>query len=105
MTDFHRVASTRDLAPGEMMAVNAEGEALALYRVGDTYYATSDICTHRRARLSDGFLEGTTIQCPLHFGKFDVVTGHPVNLPCKIPVETFATRVEGDDVLVEVRAR
>lgn len=104
MSEYQQVARASDLAPGEMQRVTAGGQDIALYRVGDAFYATSDICTHRRARLSDGFLEGTIVQCPLHFGKFDIVTGEPTNLPCKIPVETFRTRVDGDDVFVEVPA-
>lgn len=96
------VALAADLAPGTMMHVEVDGRAIALYHVDGRFYATDDICTHRRARLSDGYLEGTVVQCPLHFGKFDIVTGHPLNPPCKIPVETYAVTLDGDQLLIEV---
>jgi nitrite reductase/ring-hydroxylating ferredoxin subunit len=98
----HAVAAVADVLPGTMMHVEVEGRQLALYNIDGDYYATDDICTHRKARLSDGYLDGRVVQCPLHFGKFDVITGQPLNPPCKIPVETYAVYVDNEKLLVDV---
>jgi nitrite reductase/ring-hydroxylating ferredoxin subunit len=98
------IARAGELAPGTMIGVDVDGRRIAVYNVEGTYYATDDICTHRRARLSDGYLEGRTVQCPLHFGMFDVVTGHPLNPPCKIPVQTYRVTHDGDELFVEIPA-
>ena len=37
----------------------------------DRYFATDGLCTHGRAHLSGGFVDGTTIECPKHNGRFD----------------------------------
>jgi naphthalene 1,2-dioxygenase system ferredoxin subunit len=98
----HAVADAGDLPPGTMMHVEVDGRMIAVYNYDGDFYATDDICTHRRARLSDGYLEGRVVQCPLHFGKFDIVTGQPLNPPCKIAVETFAVRRENQRLLLEL---
>jgi len=75
---------------------------IAVYNCDGDFYATDDVCTHRRARLSDGFLEGRTVQCPLHFGKFDVATGEPQNPPCTQPLTTYPVILDIERLLVEI---
>lgn len=100
----HTVAGGAGLAPGAMQRVVAGAHAICLYNVDGTFYATDDLCTHRRARLSDGYLDGRVVQCPLHFGKFDVITGQPLNKPCTISLAVYRVERVGDDVLVDVPA-
>jgi naphthalene 1,2-dioxygenase system ferredoxin subunit len=99
---FERVASMDAVPPGKVVPVAVRGRRLALYNVGGTLYATEDRCTHAEAQLSDGFLEGEEIECPLHQGRFHVPSGRALCLPATEDVATFRVRVEGDDVLVEV---
>jgi naphthalene 1,2-dioxygenase system ferredoxin subunit len=99
---IYSVADAADLPPGTMMHVELDGRMIALYNYDGDFYATDDICTHRRARLSDGYLEGRTIQCPLHFGKFDIITGEPQNPPCKVPVATYPVILDIERLLVDV---
>ncbi len=73
---------------------------LALFNCDGTYYAVDDTCTHAEASLSEGFLQGCEIECPLHGGRFDVRTGKATWSPAFVPVATYAVRVEGSDVLV-----
>jgi nitrite reductase/ring-hydroxylating ferredoxin subunit len=98
----HTVAHVADIEPGTMLHVDVAGRAIALYNVDGAFYATGDICTHRRARLSDGYLDGTVVQCPLHFGKFDITNGLPLNPPCKVPIETYRVTRDGDLLLLDL---
>jgi nitrite reductase/ring-hydroxylating ferredoxin subunit len=102
---IYAVADVADVAPGTMLHVEVEGHQICLYNIDGDYYATADICTHRRARLSDGYLDGHVVQCPLHFGKFDVTTGRPLNPPCKIPVDTYAVSFDNQRLLVDLPRR
>lgn len=70
------------------------GKAIALYLVENQYFATSDICTHGAANLSDGELNGDVIECPLHQGMFNVRTGEAVGMPCTIAVATYPVKLE-----------
>jgi nitrite reductase/ring-hydroxylating ferredoxin subunit len=66
------------------------------------YYAFDDTCTHRGCLLSQGELEGTRVICPCHAGLFDVATGEVLAGPPPEPVETFAVRLLGEDVEIEL---
>jgi naphthalene 1,2-dioxygenase system ferredoxin subunit len=98
------VAAVADVPPGSMLRVEVDGRAIVVYNVDGAFYATDDLCTHRRARLSDGFLEGRTVQCPLHFGRFDVVTGQPLNPPCTLALATYAVTREDGRLLLDAAA-
>ncbi len=53
-----------------------DGKLYALYRTeDDRYFATDGLCTHEQVDLSDGFVSGTIIECPMHNGRFDFTTG------------------------------
>jgi nitrite reductase/ring-hydroxylating ferredoxin subunit len=76
---------------------------IAVYRIEGKYYATSDECTHGMASLSrEGMLEGYTIECSWHGGKFDVRTGAVLGPPCTESLKVFPVIVEGDEVYVQV---
>jgi naphthalene 1,2-dioxygenase ferredoxin component len=93
-------AAEIDVREGDVIAVNVRGHDIALYRVDGEVYATANLCTHGHARLCDGFLEGTEIECPLHQGRFDVRTGAPVLEPVTESVRTFPVRIEDGQVLL-----
>ena len=105
MTDSEwiRVASTTELAEaGGLLGRLICGVPLAVYEVSGVCFVTLDRCTHARARLSEGYLEGFLIECPLHQGLFDIRTGEAKGLPCTEPLRTFEVRREGEDLLVSL---
>jgi nitrite reductase/ring-hydroxylating ferredoxin subunit len=99
---WKKVATRQQITPGDTRCVRVGDEMIALYNVDDTFYATDDTCTHAQASLSDGWLDGVEITCPLHGAVFDVTTGKVLTLPATKAVRTFPVRVEGDDIYVEV---
>lgn len=96
-----KVCSVEDLPPGEMMAVESDSlPPVALYNVDGEFFATSNVCTHAVAMLTDGYLEGDEIECPMHGGMFNVRTGAPTHFPCVEALKTFAVEVRGDEVFI-----
>lgn len=96
-----RVAAADALAPGEMMGLDVEGLELALYRLADGSWRASDnVCTHGAARLTDGWLEGAIVECPLHGGRFDLGTGAALGAPAEEDLAVYPVRVEGGAVEV-----
>ncbi len=91
-TDWIRIASTFDVAPGEARAIDIMGLNLALYHVEDAWFCTDNICTHALALLTDGWLEGYIIECPLHGGQFDIRTGKGLGAPIDADLKTFPVR-------------
>jgi 3-phenylpropionate/trans-cinnamate dioxygenase ferredoxin subunit len=95
------VANAADLAPGAIKRVEVDGRGIALFNVDGTFYAVNDSCTHMRARLSDGYVvEGGIVECPLHFGKFDIRTGKAMSAPCTVAVRIYPVARDGDLISV-----
>jgi nitrite reductase/ring-hydroxylating ferredoxin subunit len=97
------VARLSDLTPDYPAACSVEGHRIALYLVDGAVYATSNICTHQFALLSDGYQEDGVIECPLHQGRFDVRTGKALCAPLTIDLATYEVDVRGDEVWVCVQ--
>jgi nitrite reductase/ring-hydroxylating ferredoxin subunit len=63
------------LSEGEPLGVKLGEQCVALYKVNEEIFATDNVCSHAFAFLSDGFLDGYVIECPLHGAMFDVRNG------------------------------
>ena len=99
---WYRLAAVDDVAEGEVVSTGAGEVPIALYRIDGVLYATSEICTHAFARLSEGYLDGDCIECPIHQALFHVPTGGVRAPPATEPLRTFVVRVEGGSVFVEL---
>ena len=93
-------AAVDDLPADDVKGFQLQGLEVALYRVGDEVFATSDICTHAQARLCEGFLEGHEIECPLHQGRFDIRNGKALCAPLTDDLRTYPVKIEGGRVFV-----
>lgn len=102
MGGWQRVARLAELRDGCLHALTIDDVALALYRAGAAVHAVSDICTHEYVRLSEGTLDGTVVECPLHHARFDVTTGRCLARPADADLATYPVRIEDGDVLVKL---
>ena len=103
MSDNWIDAAARDDVPeGDVVGIKVDGKEIALYEVEGEIYATDNICTHGHARMSDGFLEGHEIECPLHQGKFDVCTGKALCAPLTENIRTYPVRIENLRVMLKL---
>ena len=99
---WHHVADVADLAEREVIGREAGGRRIALYRLDDGYFATSDLCTHGNALLSGGEVVEGHIECPAHFGLFDIRSGKAGGAPVIRDLRTFPVRVADGRIEVEV---
>ncbi|HXK33201.1 MAG TPA: Rieske 2Fe-2S domain-containing protein [Dehalococcoidia bacterium] len=81
MSEFRTVASVSELPPGQMRRVIVDGKRVVLANAEGQICALADECGHQKAALSKGKLDGSTIECPLHFARFDARTGKVVSGP------------------------
>ena len=93
------LASTTDIAPGNMVGVTKDGKSILIANVDGTYYAISNICTHRGCEVSGGTLTGDRVQCPCHGSTFDVKTGAVVRGPAQRPEPSYRLRIEGEKII------
>jgi nitrite reductase/ring-hydroxylating ferredoxin subunit len=96
--------NTTELADGESRTVPAAPH-IAVYRVGDDFYATQDSCSHEEWSLGEeGALEGYEILCSLHMARFDVRDGRALCLPALNGLKTYPVTVTNGRVLVDIDA-
>jgi naphthalene 1,2-dioxygenase system ferredoxin subunit len=96
-TGWLRVAARGDLAAGEVIGVEVGGRSVAIYDSDGQLFATDNICTHAYACLSDGWLDGAAIECPLHAARFDIRTGQVLDPPATEDLKTYPVReVDGE---------
>ena len=87
---------------GEVVGGTAGDEQIAIYNIDGQFYATDNVCTHAFALLSEGYLDGDKIECPLHAGKFEVTTGKGMGPPITCDIKTYPVRVSHEGVLIDM---
>ena len=97
---WRRVAALSQLSDDAALPVRLDDVPIALYRMDGHVYAIDDVCTHEFAMLSQGFIEGGAIECPLHQARFDIATGRCLAPPATTDLRRYAVRIEGDDIYV-----
>jgi 3-phenylpropionate/trans-cinnamate dioxygenase ferredoxin component len=101
-TEFVRACPLADVPEGAPTRVVLGGTPIALVRTQGEVYAIKDVCSHADIPLSEGEVEGTTIECWLHGSCFDLTTGKPTGLPATRPVPVYPTKIDGGDVYVRL---
>ncbi|TDR94601.1 Rieske (2Fe-2S) protein [Enterovirga rhinocerotis] len=99
---WHHIADITDLAEKPVIGRECAGRWIAVYRLDDGYFATQDLCTHSFARLSNGEIVDGHIECPAHFGLFDIRTGKAAGSPVSCDLDTYPIRVVEDRIEVEI---
>jgi nitrite reductase/ring-hydroxylating ferredoxin subunit len=102
MGELTTVVDVDGLGSRELAAFEVRGKRIAIASVGDAFYSFADTCTHQGCSLAEGALDGTTVTCPCHGSEFDVTTGDVVRGPARVPVSSYAVRLEGNALRVEV---
>lgn len=107
-TGFTKIASTNEIASGQMKKTQLDGTDILIANINGNYYAIEDKCPHMKGDLSAGTLEGNIVTCPKHHAKFDVTTGKSV-APPKMGLfhpkvedaKTYQVKVEKQDILIK----
>ena len=103
---FQRVADEQSLADEALLSAELEnGDRVCLTRVGGEVFAVADCCTHAEYPLSDGSVGNDyMLECALHGAVFDVRDGSVHGAPAERPVKTYAVKIEGGGIWIELPA-
>jgi len=99
-----KVAKVTDVPTNTGLAVEAEGQALALYKVEDQVYAIDGICPHAGGPMAEGSLNGCLVMCPWHGWEFNVKTGDCDFNP-DIKTKTYPVKLEGEDIYINLEVK
>jgi len=102
VAEWVKVADLDDCAPGTLTPAEANGEHIVLANVEGDIYAVEDECSHQEYPLSDGELDGTTLECIYHGACFDVTDGSATQLPAIKGVKSYDVEVRDSEIYVSV---
>ncbi|MEI2764531.1 MAG: non-heme iron oxygenase ferredoxin subunit [Dermatophilaceae bacterium] len=100
---YVKVCDLADLTVGIASPARIDGQLLAIVRTGEReVHAVDDTCTHAQVSLSEGEVDGCTVECWLHGSRFDLRTGEPTGLPATVPIGVYPVKLDGEAVLVSL---
>jgi 3-phenylpropionate/trans-cinnamate dioxygenase ferredoxin subunit len=98
-----KVCSVEDVPKGSSVSADIDGTEVAIVHAeDDNFYAIYDQCSHAEVPLSEGEVDGCTLECWLHGSRFDLRTGEPTGLPATEPVPVFPVEVRDGEVFVSL---
>jgi nitrite reductase (NADH) small subunit len=100
VSTWHPVAKVGQLAPGDVIAVDAGGVEMILGRDGERYFAMQRQCVHRGGDLSDGIISRGHVICANHGWRFSTATGRH-DQASDVCLLVYAVRVNGEQIEVD----
>jgi 3-phenylpropionate/trans-cinnamate dioxygenase ferredoxin subunit len=98
---FELVGPATDIAKGSVITTEVGGIDIAIVHTDDDeFHAVRDECSHASVALSEGEVDGCTLECWLHGSRFDLRTGEPTGLPATEPVAVFPVEIRDGDIYV-----
>jgi len=98
---FVVVGRVGDFTPGQGRMVVVSGRHVALFRIGDEFFALDNMCLHRGGPLCDGLIENDVVTCPWHGWSYEIKTGTMVQDP-RVGVSKHDVRLVGDEISVRL---
>ncbi len=102
MSKFVEVAKTSELEDQSAICVEVEGQEIAIFNLGEEYYAIENACTHMGGPLAEGEISGDQVECPWHCARFSITSGEVLEEPAEESVAKYNVRVRGDILEIEI---
>ena len=95
------VGKVDEFTSGKAVAVQAGRRTIAVFRVGDDFFAISNVCPHKGASLCDGevLVEERLVRCPWHHWNWQLDDGKLESDP-RQSVRVYEVAVDGDEVIL-----
>jgi len=94
------VAPKEEFGSGSYKTVFAANTNVAVFNLGDEFFAIEDVCTHDGGQLTGGEVGGEEVICPRHGARFCIKDGEARTPPAFEDVETFDTEIQDGNVYV-----
>jgi len=96
------ICAVGDVLPGTARCFVLDGwPPVALFNLGGTFYATANACTHQRASLAEGEIDGDEVICPRHFQVFHIPTGEAREGITTTALDTYEVALHNGTVYLE----
>ena len=95
--------SPDDIDAEDLIRFDHAGQTYAIYHAPDgTFHATDGLCTHEQVHLCNGLVDGDTIECPKHNGRFNYRTGAALRAPVCIDLRRYGVRLVAGRVEIDI---
>ncbi len=102
--EFIRICPVDEIDKGTAVHVDLGDRPVALVRTDDGgVHAIHDVCSHAEVPLSEGEIDGCTLECWLHGSRFDLRTGQPTGLPATVPVPVYPVEIRDGDIYLRTQ--
>jgi nitrite reductase/ring-hydroxylating ferredoxin subunit len=101
VTTFYAVGPLERFPDSKIRRVFLDGREIAVVQYNERFYAFSNRCTHNDFQLHFGYIEDGCVWCPIHYGQFELETGHAVSGPVT-DLASYEVRVVDGEVQVGV---
>lgn len=102
--DFTSVLAEAELREGQLTRAEWNGSKILLLRRGQRVFAIAETCSHLGGPLSEGKLEGDTVECPWHGSRFSLEDGSVVNGPAVHRQPCLEARISNGRIEVKKRS-
>ena len=102
LSEWIKAGMMDQVKDGQLFGFIHGDKKILLANLKSKIHATDLICTHADADLSTGFLSEEGVRCPLHLSVFNLEDGKPQNLPAEIPLKVYNTKIDGNEIYVEI---
>lgn len=96
-----RLCSVAEVSDDCPMRCETDKNVFAVFKLEGEFFAIADACTHGPGSLSEGYVEGTEVECPFHHGRFDIRTGCATASPCTVPVQTWKVHIVDEQICID----
>ena len=107
--EFVTVCEVSDIPANQMRKVIVNSKEILLANIDGSYYAIANKCSHLGGSLAKGTLDGSTVTCPRHGARFDLITGKSIReakialIKMKVKnLESFQVKVDGKNIMVGI---
>lgn len=97
---WHDVGASADVSEDTPMSAKVGDREIGVFKLGEEYFALEDVCPHAYALLSQGFVMGEEIECPLHGARFEIRSGKCTQEPGGRDLRCYQVKVENGRVFV-----
>jgi 3-phenylpropionate/trans-cinnamate dioxygenase ferredoxin subunit len=97
-----KACATDDIDKEDLIRFDHAEQTFCIYNTPKGFFATDGMCTHEDEHLEFGMVIDTVVECPLHQGRFDIISGEALSAPVCVDLKTYPVKVEDGHVFIQL---
>ncbi len=98
---WQKIAKKGEIPQGGGKEIRLKGKRIAVFNQ-EGYHALDAVCVHQDGSIAYGKLEGTVVECPLHFWHYDIKTGKLLDYLNDVQLQKYDVKEENGQIYIDV---